>query len=580
MNWLPELRVSNRLSFATGFFVAVWGLLVIVGWNSQNIRLTQVYSGWDPMAYDTALGLFLCGSGLAAASLGSWRVTLVASLLVAALAMLALVENLFRADLRVTEVLVPIAWEDAAFSGRMSQNAAGALFLTGLMLTTIGYGLLQKVEGYAFASMMGLLVALFGLLSLMTYFSTTGVEATGGQLIVMTPPAALGFTVLGLAAATYRWPEDAEESVDITRLQNVVITYVSAGVLVTMLFSVAIGLVPIYELILSDPFYEVVQAKLGGGDNTARSSHDHLASSLRRQVALTGIATLLLAYIGGFGVWRLLRPLTGRILMRAGALEKAVQKATGDLETNVKKLEHSNRQLDQFARVASHDLQSPVRNIVGFAELIRARHGAALGEPGRELLGFVTASAQQMQEQISGLLELSRLSSRAQPRVAVRTREVVSRVLEQLQGEIEQSGAQVHYGELPVVHGDRVQISLLFQNLISNSVKFRRSGVTPEITLSATREGDFWRFSVQDNGIGIDPVHREAVFEIFRRLHAQSAYSGSGIGLALCRDIVERHGGEILVEPAPGHGSLFRFTLPGVPDGVQASATGKSGNSK
>jgi signal transduction histidine kinase len=430
------------------------------------------------------------------------------------------------------------------------------------MLATIGNGLLRKVEGYAFASMLGLLVALFGLLSLMTFFSATNPESGEGQLTVMTPQVALGFTLLGFAAAIFRWPEDAEENVDISRLQNMVITYVSAGVLVTMLFSAAIGLLPIYELILSDPVYEVIDDR--AADDPVLSSHQQLGYSLRRQVALTGIATLLLAYIGGFGVWRLLRPLTGRILMRADALEKTIQKATAELEGSVKKLERSNRQLDQFAKVASHDLQSPLHNIVGFAQLVEQRYGATLGADGREFIGFITGSANQMQEQISGLLELSRLGSRAQPRIAVRTQEVVSRVLAQLQADIEQAGAVVKYDDLPVIHGDRMQIVLLFQNLIANAIKFRRPGVSPEVAISAQRESAFWRFRVQDNGIGIDPAHRESVFEIFRRLHTQSEYPGTGIGLALCKDIVERHGGEISVDSQPGQGSAFSFTLPAI----------------
>ncbi|MGH8459102.1 MAG: sensor histidine kinase, partial [Nevskiales bacterium] len=414
--------------------------------------------------------------------------------------------------------------------------------------------------GYTFANMLGLLVALFGLLSLMTYFSTLDLDSDSQQLTVIAPHAALGFTLLGFSGAIFRWPEDAEENVDITRLQNLVITYVSAGVLVAMLFSVAIGLIPIYELLQNDPLYEVARPLNGGGSDISLSSHERLGNSLRRQVALTGIASLLLAYIGGFGVWRLLRPLTGRILLRADALEKMIHKATEELETSVKKLQRSNRQLDQFARVASHDLQAPLHGIAGFAHIIGERYGPALGNEGREFIGFISSGAQQMQAQISGLLELSRLNSRAQPIQAVPIQEVVAQVQELLQSDIEEAQARVHYENLPTIHGDRTQIMLLFQNLIANAIKFRRAQVTPEVSISAQREGAFWRFSVRDNGIGIDPSHRDAIFELFRRLHTQSEYPGTGIGLALCKDIVERHGGTISVESQPGEGSAFSFT--------------------
>jgi signal transduction histidine kinase len=567
MNFLPDSSVSNRLTLSTGLFVAAWGLLIIVGWHIQNIALTQLHETWKPMAYDTALGLSLCGAGLVGASLGSWRITYGCSLLAGTLAMLSLIEYLFQIDLRITELVIPVAWQDAGYSGRMSLNAAGALLLCCLMLVTIGHGLQQKVEGYAFANMLGLLVALFSLLSLMTFFSTMDVESGWGKLTVMTPHAALGFTLLGFSAAIFRWPEDAEDNVDIAHLQNMVITYVSAGVLVTMLFSAAIGLLPIYDLLQSDPLYEAAKTLKGSAEtDTLLASHEHLGSALRRQVALTGITALLLAYIGGFGVWRLLRPLTGRILMRADALEKAIQKATGELEVSVNNLQRSNRQLDQFARVASHDLQAPLHGITGFAQLLSQRYASVLGQEGNEFLEFISGGARQMQAQISGLLALSRVNSRAQPTIPVQTAEVVSQVLDTLQADIEQAGARVHHQDLPVILGDRTQIALLLQNLIANAIKFRRAGIAPEVTISAQREGTFWRFSVQDNGIGIDSTHREAIFEIFRRLHTQDEYPGTGIGLALCKEIVERHGGVIAVESQPGEGCKFTFTLPAIPE--------------
>lgn len=563
MNWFPAIVVTNRLPLATGLFVTAWSLLVILGWHTQNIALTQLHESLQPMAYDTALGLFLCGCGLLGASLGSWRVAFVCSLLAGLLALLALADLLFQPQARVTDLMLPVVWQGLDYSGSMSANAAGALFLSGLMLLTIGYGLQQKAEGYAFANMLGLLVALFGLLSLMTFFSTLDLEDGWGQLTVMPPHVALAFTLLGFAAAIFRWPEDAEDNVDIRRLQNLVITYVCAGVLVTMLFSAAIGLLPIYELLKSDPLYEAARGMQGSGiEDSLLASHEQLGHSLRRQVALTGIATLLLAYIGGFGVWRVLRPLTGRILMRADALEKMIQKATADLADSVRNLERSNRQLDQFARVASHDLQAPLHGIGGFAQLLEQRYSKALGEDGRQFLGFITGGARQMQAQITGLLELSRITSRAQPLQPVSTAEVVTEVLKLLRADIERAGAQVQTGDLPVVQGDRAQLALLFQNLIANAIKFRHPETAPQVRLSAVREATFWRFSVADNGIGIDPAHREAVFEVFRRLHTQDDYPGTGIGLALCKDIVERHGGHIRVDSEPGKGSTFYFTLP------------------
>ncbi|MGH8453321.1 MAG: hypothetical protein ACRES4_06005, partial [Nevskiales bacterium] len=297
MKLAPPTRVSNWLSLSAGLIVAALGLVVIVGWHRQDLALTQLHAWWGPMPYDAALGLFLCGVGLAAASLGSWRIALGGSLASIALAAFALIGYLFRGDLPVDGLWMPgflAELDDGAW--QMHPNTAGALFLSALMLLSISFGQLQKVEGYTFANMLGLLVALFGLLSLMTYFSTLDLDSDSQQLTVIAPHAALGFTLLGFSGAIFRWPEDAEENVDIARLQNLVITYVSAGVLVAMLFSVAIGLIPIYELLQNDPLYEVARPLNGSGSDISLSSHERLGNSLRRQVALTGIASLLLAY--------------------------------------------------------------------------------------------------------------------------------------------------------------------------------------------------------------------------------------------------------------------------------------------
>ncbi len=562
MKRVPDFAVSNRWSLVCGLFVAVWALFVVISWHAGNLDLARLHGPWDPMPYDAALGLLLCGIGLIGASLGHWRLAVACSLLVGALALWALAIHLFRLDPAALALHVPVTGTEAAAAGRMTANVSGALFLCGLMLGTIGYGLLQQMEGYAFASMLGLLVAVFGLLSLFSFFSTRNMAADWGQLTVMTPPVALGFTLLGLSAAVFRWPEDAKDNVNTERLQSMVITYVSAGVLVTMLFSAAIGLLPLYELLRVGAPLDVLRP---AADGDAISKTELLDSTLRRQLALTGVATLLLAYIGGFGVWRLLRPLTGRILMHADALEKMIQQATEDLETSVRNLQRSNRQLDQFARVASHDLQAPLHTISGFAQILADRYGPVLGAEGQEFVGYITGGAKQMQEQITGLLQLSRLSSRTEPMQPVDTDDVVDQVLTSLQGSIEAAGARVTHDRLPAVHGERAQLLLLFQNLIANAVKFRRPGIAPEVVISARRDGTGWRFEVRDNGIGIAPEHRETVFELFRRLHRHDEYPGTGIGLALCKDIVERHGGSLAVESQPGAGSVFFFTLPASP---------------
>lgn len=223
-------------------------------------------------------------------------------------------------------------------------------------------------------------------------------------------------------------------------------------------------------------------------------------------------------------------------------------------------LERSNRELQRFALLASHDLQAPMRSIASFVQLLQSNYAEKLDSRAVDWIGRTQQSIKDLQALIADLLEYSRFDIESRPFQRVALREIFEHALLLLDVSVHESGAEVTCGDLPVVMGDRSQLMQLLQNLISNALKYR-SADAPQVHVSAARTGDKWTVAVRDNGMGIAPKHHQRIFEMFQRLHHPQEYSGTGIGLAVCRRVVERHGGRIWVESDPGHGSVFYFTL-------------------
>ncbi|RMH76350.1 MAG: PAS domain S-box protein [Cyanobacteria bacterium J007] len=223
-------------------------------------------------------------------------------------------------------------------------------------------------------------------------------------------------------------------------------------------------------------------------------------------------------------------------------------------------LTRSNSELEQFAYIASHDLQEPLRTIASFTQLLARRYHDRLDAKAERYINHIVDGSLRMQTLIEDLLQYSRVRTRAKPFEEIETDKVLEIALANLQSAIESNEATISVSALPVVKGDRAQLVQLFQNLIGNAIKYRRQD-PPEIAIDAKREGDRYRFCIEDNGIGIDPKHRDRIFQIFQRLHTIQEYPGTGIGLAVCQKIVQRHGGCIWVESELGRGSKFYFTL-------------------
>ena len=237
------------------------------------------------------------------------------------------------------------------------------------------------------------------------------------------------------------------------------------------------------------------------------------------------------------------------------------KRAEGELARRAEELARSNAELQMFAYVASHDLQEPLRMVASYTQLLARRYKGKLGNDADEFIGFAVDGAKRMQTLIQDLLSYSRVTTKGQSFQLTHTEAACKSAIQGLHASIRESGASVTVGPLPDLVADGAQLTQLFQNLIGNAIKYR-DGRTPEIDVAAKPNGNEWVFSVQDNGIGIQSQYFERIFQMFQRLHTRVEYSGTGIGLAICQKIVERHGGRIWVESQPGEGSTFLFTIP------------------
>ncbi len=250
----------------------------------------------------------------------------------------------------------------------------------------------------------------------------------------------------------------------------------------------------------------------------------------------------------------------------ADAVAQGIERRRAELslQAHAQELARSNEELQQFAYVASHDLQEPLRMVASYTQLLARRYRGKLDSDADEFIGYAVDGVNRMQRLIQDLLTYSRVGTRAHEFKPIDAGQALGKALANLKASVDETGATLVQGKLPPVMADETQLIQLFQNLVGNALKFHGQA-PPRVLVEAEREGPMWRFTVEDNGIGIEPQYYERIFVIFQRLHGKEEYAGTGIGLAICKKIVERHGGRIGLDSQPGQGTTFWFTLPAVP---------------
>ncbi len=284
-----------------------------------------------------------------------------------------------------------------------------------------------------------------------------------------------------------------------------------------------------------------------------RESEARIRDTQRLEIAVVGTTILVLLAMGLF----VFRPMILRVRRDIAVLHGAQD----ELEARAEALERSNSELEQFAYVASHDLQEPLRMITAYVQLLERRYKGRLGADADECIHYASEGAMRMHRLILDLVAFSRVGTHGGALVLTDLDLTCRNVLDDMKVAIEESGAEIARSGLPSLRVDALQIGQLFQNLLANAIKFRGEA-RPQIQIEARPENGAWLFSVRDNGIGFDMRFAERIFVMFQRLHARDRYEGTGIGLAICKKIVERHGGRIWAESEPGRGSTFSFTLP------------------
>jgi signal transduction histidine kinase len=554
----------RRLSSICAIGVCTIGAIVLIGWITETELLKRIQPSFVAMNPLTAIAFLIAGLALIFhSSAWAWGKTVsrIGGILVTFIGAVTALGYITAWNLGIDQLLFQsqLMTPDGEHFNRIAPNTATQFVLSGLAITLLNArttGTWRPHEALALCTMV------IGLFAVLGYAFGVSPMYSVGPFIPMALHTALAFLILGVGLLV-RYPDSG--------LISILTSSNMGGMLARRLMPGAIGI----TLLVSWLRLMGQQANL----------FDTELGVAMMAVAMVAMLTALIWWsAAALNQMDASRQESEQALRRAhDDLEHIVEKRTEELrETNVHlkhevaertavqhllasqaaDLKRSNEELEQFAYVASHDLQEPLRMVSSYLQLLERRYKPQLDGDAIEFISFAVDGANRMKQLINDLLQYSRIGRKGAQPMPVDCQTVVSDALGNLSALIKETRAVMECGSLPTVVADPVQLRQLLQNLIGNAVKFRRPGVEPHVQISATRQEREWVFSVRDNGIGIDSQYNTRIFEVFQRLHTREEYAGTGIGLSICKRIVERHGGRIWVESLLGQGSTFFFTLP------------------
>jgi len=517
------------LRFSRWASVVIIGIagLVLFGWLLNVQVLKSVAPHFIAMNPLTAVLFILSGAALldstAKGKKSSKKVVKICGVLVLLGGAMKVVECVFDFNLNFDELLFRKAVSAPGLygPGEIAMNTAIGFICCGLSLLLLD---VETRRGFRPAQVFVLVVGLIALLALIGYAYRVLPLYSIGSRVPMTLNSAISFELFALAALAARPARG---------LMRVITSDTTGGAMARRLLPAAV-LIP---LVLGALRF---------------SSEKHGVFDLESGFSLFAFANVVLFAVV---IWW-----NAKLLFLA---EADRQKTMEQLKQTTADLARSNTELQQFAYVASHDLTEPLRMITSYLELLLSRAREKMGEEEREFIGYALDGARRLQVLIEDLLAYARVDTRARPLEPTDCERVLDTALANLKLAISEGRVEIERESLPTVLGDNIQLTQVFQNLVGNAIKFHGSA-PPKISIGARRNNDEWIFFVKDNGIGIDPKNLDRIFVLFQRLHTRREYPGTGMGLAICKKIIERHGGRIWAESRPGQGTTFFFTLPAI----------------
>jgi signal transduction histidine kinase len=508
------------------------------------------------MQYNTALAFLLSGIGILSISSNQRKLLVVCGIIVCGIGVLTAFQYIINVNLGIDELLMkPFIRVQTSHPGRMAPNTAICFTLTGILLL-ITYYFNKIKELPLILGLFGSTIIILGLIAFLGYITETKSFYGWGELTRMAIHTSVGFIIIGLSFIIFMLIELKK------------INYLNYFFLIQVLFLFSL----LFFIDLSLPLgiiVPVLYILMILVSLQTPSINDTIIITFA-SITLTIIGFVYSTIIDSLPIWIIVLNeiiiivaiiLTSVISIKRKKSELEIKELRISLEVEIKKLAISNAELEQFAYVASHDLQEPLRMITSYIQLLERRYKNNLDNNANDFISYIVDGANRMKQIINDLLALSRLNSRGKEFKLVNIEKVIKNIVDDLESLINENGAKIICDYLPEIIVDETQMVQLFQNLIINAIKFRRND-PPIIKITARKKEIEWEFSVQDNGIGIKQEYYKKIFMIFQRLHSKEEYKGSGIGLAVCKKVVERHGGRLWVDSKFGEGSTFIFTIP------------------